>query len=170
MKKLSGLLLMLLLVFGVSSGVSAATYTSITDWDGYKEPQLQLTLNPALATGGGDLDYNYGDKYSFYEILYSDLDFSYRWMPVHVKIYRVDPNNCNSSGCTLQRYKTINAELLDSWTEENNVVANQYRYETTITTGFPAGRYYAVLTNKKVYWDGSSPSYYAERSYRFTID
>lgn len=71
MKKLSGLILMVLLVFGVSSGVSAATYTSITDWDGYKEPQLQLTLNPALATGGGDLDYDYGDKYSFYEILYS---------------------------------------------------------------------------------------------------
>ncbi|QOK28052.1 DUF5065 family protein [Cytobacillus oceanisediminis] len=170
MKKLAGLLLLILSVLGISSGASAATSTSITDWDGYKEPQLQLTINPGLGTGGpeGDLDYDYGDLYSAYKILYTDLNASYRWEPVHVKIYRVDPNNCNSSGCTLRRYKTIYAEHLDSWVESNNIVGNQYRFKTTITTGFPAGRYYAVLTTKQVHSFGSY--YYAERSYRFTID
>lgn len=123
----------------------AATATTVTDWSGYKESQLALDVNASLAES--DRAYKYGDSYLFGTTELSNQDMQ------HVKIYRVGTDS------TLTRYKTMLPEQhsMDSFGNYPTF------YSTTITTGFPAGNYYAVHT----YTENGATK--AERSYRFTI-
>lgn len=127
-----------------------ATVTPIEDWSGYKESDLKLDIDSSLADA--DLDYNYGDTYSVYKVV------EWRFTPKHIKIYRV-----NADG-TLQRYKTIYPEYVGG-----DITSYHYRFQTPITTGFPAGNYYAVLTYTYEY-EGGKIQTEAVRSYRFKID
>lgn len=158
MKKMLKTILAAVFAFGavgvVGNTLSAkkveATATTIEDWSGYKETDLQLSIDPSLADS--DLDYNYGDTYSVYKTV------EWRLTPKHIKIYRV-----NSDG-TLQRYKTIYPEYLGG-----DGTSYNYKFETPITTGFPPGKYYAVHTYTYEYAGGYFQTE-ADRSYRFTID
>lgn len=157
MKKVLKAILAGALAFGVMGTVFAVSPKTevqaavVEDWSGYKETDLQLPIDASLADA--DRDYNYGDTYNVLKTV------EWRFTPKHIKIYRVNEDK------TLQRYKTIYPELIDVI----DGMAYQYRFQTPITTGFPAGNYYAVLTYTYEYAGGNFVTE-AYRSYRFTIN
>jgi hypothetical protein len=132
--------------------VQAAT-TSVTDWNGYKEWHLIDTIDTSLAES--DLNYKYGHTYNV------NMSVEWRKAPLHIKIYRV-----NADG-TLQRYKTINPVYTGG-----DGTSYNYNFNTTITTAYPAGNYYAVHTYNYEYVGENGPVFTteADRSYRFTIN
>lgn len=139
-------------------GVGAATIhteqasaSSIpSDWTGHIETDLALTVAPELAKSS----YSYGDRYSFTKYA------TWRENPMHVKIYRVNADR------TLQRYKTIEPDQVF-----NDGTSYIYEFNTTITTGFVPGQYYAVYTQSEELISANGPVMVesAVRSYRFTI-
>jgi Domain of unknown function (DUF5065) len=161
-KKASNLFLVGAITFGCigfsgetslsTNKVHAAT-TNVTDWNGYKEWNLINTIDMSLAES--DLNYKYGHTYNV------NMSVEWRKTPLHIKIYRV-----NADG-TLQRYKTMNPVF----TGGDGTIYN-YNFNTTITTAYPAGNYYAVHTYSYEYAGENGPVFTteADRSYRFTIN
>lgn len=161
MKKIAKAVLAGAIAFGAVGAVGTmlptskaeASQTTVTDWNGYKESQLQLSIDASLSDA--DRDYNYGDAY--------DVNMYVEWRknPQHIKIYRV-----NSDG-TLQRYKTLYPEYYGS-----DGTTYNYTFGTEITTAYPAGNYYAVHTYSYEYATENGPMIVteADRSYRFTIN
>ena len=158
MKKKSKLMKMLVagaLALGVVGATMITTEQASAaelpgDYNGFIETDLALPVDPYLAKSS----YSYGDQFSFTKYA------TWRESPEHVKIYRVNSDR------HLQRYKTIVPDMTFS-----DGTSYTYEFKTNITSGFPAGQYYAVYTQTSEYIsvDGPVMVREAERSYRFTI-